>query len=85
MAKVLHCGLEVSEFDLQAWYYVHFQTNILRKGMKLLILPTIDKIVSLLFFYKDGFGFKQSTKVYMPLKTEIKKEVLIKYIINKGL
>ena len=40
-------------------YCVHFQTNSLGKGMKPLPPPpAIDQIVSLLFFYKDGFGIK---------------------------
>ena len=30
MAKVLNCGLEVSEFELQSLCCVHFQTNTLR-------------------------------------------------------
>ena len=29
MAKVLDCGLEVSEFELQSGYYIHFQINSL--------------------------------------------------------
>ena len=33
MAKVLECGLEISEFQLQSCYYVHFRTNILEKAM----------------------------------------------------
>ena len=34
MAKVLDGGLEVSEFELQSRYYVHFQTNTLEKGFE---------------------------------------------------
>ena len=30
---MLDCDLEVSEFELQLRYYVHFRINILRKGM----------------------------------------------------
>ena len=29
VAKILDCDLEVSEFELQSCYYVHFQTNTL--------------------------------------------------------
>ena len=54
MVKVLNCGVEVSEFELQSRYYVHFQTNTREKDMKSLITSSIDCIVSLLFFYKDG-------------------------------
>ncbi len=38
-AKVLDCGQEVNEFELQSLYYVHFWTNILGKGMNPLIPP----------------------------------------------
>ena len=31
MAKELDCGFEVSEFELQSCYYVHFRTNTLGK------------------------------------------------------
>ena len=40
MVNMLNWCLEVSTFELQSCYYVHFQTNILGKGMKSLI-PTI--------------------------------------------
>ena len=33
-AKVQDCGLEVSDFELQSGYYVHFQDDTLAKGMK---------------------------------------------------
>ena len=38
MAKVLDCGLKISEFELQLYYYVHFWTNVLEEGMNLFIL-----------------------------------------------
>ena len=31
--KVLDCSLEINEFELQLLCYVHFQTNVLGKGM----------------------------------------------------
>ena len=34
MAKVLDCSLEVSEFELQSRYYVHFRINTLGKGIE---------------------------------------------------
>ena len=34
----------------QSRYYVHFRTNTPRKGMNLIILPAMGKIVLLLFF-----------------------------------
>ena len=36
-AKVLDCGLEVSEFELQSCCYVHFQTNTFGKAMNPLV------------------------------------------------
>ena len=41
MVKVMDCGIVVSEFEFQSRYYVHFQTNTLRKGMNPLILPAM--------------------------------------------
>ena len=38
VANVEECDIVVSEFELQANYYVHFWTNILWKGMNLLII-----------------------------------------------
>ena len=40
MAKVLYGNLEVIEFKLQSYYYVHFYTNTIEKGMKVLIPPS---------------------------------------------
>ena len=37
--------------------------------MNRLILPVMGWIASLLFFWKDEFGIKKTTKVDMPLKT----------------
>ena len=73
MAKVLVCGLSVTEFELQSNYYIHLRTNTLEKGMNLFIpLPAMYKMISVLFFYKEGFGIKQPMKVDMPLKIETK-------------
>ena len=33
MVKAMHCGIVVSEFELQSRYYNHFQTNTLGKGI----------------------------------------------------
>ena len=38
MVKVIDCGIAVREFVLQSRHYVHFQPNILGKGMNPLIL-----------------------------------------------
>ena len=32
--KVQDYSLDVNEFELQSGYYIHFQTNTIRKGMK---------------------------------------------------
>ena len=58
MAKALDCHVEVTEFELQTYNYIHFGSNTIGKGMKPLILQAIGYIVSLVFFYKDGFGIK---------------------------
>ena len=39
MAKVLDCSLELSKFELQSCYYVHFQTNTLEKDINSVIPP----------------------------------------------
>ena len=54
MANTINYSLEISKFELQLHYYVHFQTNAFEKG----ITPHICQIVSLLFNYKDNFGIE---------------------------
>ena len=39
VAYVLDCDIIISKFKLQSCYYIHFQTNILWKGMNSLIPP----------------------------------------------
>ena len=41
MAKVLDCGLEENEVELQLFYSVYFRTNIIGKLMNLLISSDI--------------------------------------------
>ena len=41
MVKAMDFGMSISEFELCLRYYVHFQTNTLRKGMNLFILPAM--------------------------------------------
>ena len=41
MVKAMDCGIVVSKFILQSHYYIHFQANILGKGMNRLILPAM--------------------------------------------
>ena len=54
VANTLDCDIVVREFKLQLGYYIHFETNILGKGTNPHILPAMG--LSLMFFYKDGFG-----------------------------
>ena len=42
IVKALDCGIVVHKFKLQSLNYIHFQTNILGKGMNPLILPFKD-------------------------------------------
>ena len=39
MANVLDYSLEVSVFELESRYYVHFRTNIIRRSMNPFIPP----------------------------------------------
>ena len=41
MANMQDSGLEVREFELYLYYYVHFWTNILGKGMNSLFPPAM--------------------------------------------
>ena len=58
VANMLNCDTVEREFKLQSHNHNHFWTNTLEKGMKPLISLTMGETVSLLFFYKDGFGIK---------------------------
>ena len=68
MAKVLNCVLKVSKFKHQLCYCIPFEINTLGGGINPLLSPVMDYIISLMFFYKDGFGIKLPMKVDMPLK-----------------
>ena len=72
MAKVLDCNLKEGEFELLSCYHIQFQTNVLGKGMKPLIPLAMGEIISLLFFYNDGFAIKYLMKVDMPSIKETK-------------
>ena len=67
MIKVLLFRIVVSEIELQSRYYVHFQTNTIRKGMNHLILLTMSLILPLLFFNDESFSRKWTMDVDMPL------------------
>ena len=47
-----------SEFKLKSCYYIHFQTNILGKGMNPFIFSSYWLNSTTTFFYKDGFDIK---------------------------
>ena len=42
VANFLDCDIVENEFELQSHYYVHFQTNIVRKGVDPLIPPAMS-------------------------------------------
>ena len=50
------CCFEVSEFGLQSYDNVPFRTDTFGKGVNLFIPQVMCWIISLLFFYKYGFG-----------------------------
>ena len=50
MVKVPDCGLELSKFELQSRYYVHFRTNAQAKRMNPIISSAMGYIVTLLLF-----------------------------------
>ena len=58
MAGVLSSGHKVCKFKLQSHYYVHFRTNPLRKSKETSHLSAMGEIMSLLFFYKEGFDMR---------------------------
>ena len=55
-ANVIDCNIVVNEFELDPAF--HFRTNTLWKKYELSYSQTKRSIVSILFLYKDGFGFK---------------------------
>ena len=80
MAKSLDCCFEVNEFKLLSRYYLHFQILSLGKDnftksdcelwviMNPFILLAMDQVVSLLFFYKDGYHIKWCVKLWQAMK-----------------
>ena len=58
MVKAIDYGIAVSKFELQSFYYIYVRTNTIGKGMKLLILLVIGRIVAQPFSEKDAFGIK---------------------------
>ena len=38
MVKVMDCRIVISDFEFQSFYYVHFGTKTLGKGLNLIIL-----------------------------------------------
>ena len=67
MAKVLDCNLEVSKFDLQLCYYIHFQTNALGKegspyGVMAKVLSFVLKVSK--FKLQTGFYVHFQTNIF---------------------
>ena len=58
VANVLDCNIVGNDFEFLSRYYVHFWAHTFREGRNFLITSAMGKIVSLLSFYKDGFGIK---------------------------
>ena len=58
MAKVLDCGLKVSEFEYQPSKNVHYRTNAFGKVSEPPYSPSMGQIMSLLFFCKDTLDIK---------------------------
>ena len=58
MAKGLDCSIDVNEFKIQSYSYVHFRTNIFGKGIDHFNPSGMAEIALLLFFYKDAFNIK---------------------------
>ena len=52
VVNVQECDIVLREFELESRYYIHFRTNILRKGINRLITQDVCSIVPLLFLYK---------------------------------
>ena len=58
MTKVVDSSLNLSEFELQSLYYIHFRTITHEKSMNPIIPPAMCEIISLHFFYKNWFGIE---------------------------
>ena len=56
--KVVHSGLEVSEFELLSHYYVHIRTNIQGKGINFLIPPSYGLNIINVVLQQRCFGIK---------------------------
>ena len=67
MANVLDCDIVV-EFEAQSFFYIHFRANALWGKVLASLTAAMDKILPLLFFYKDA------TKVDMPLSKGTKSK-----------
>ena len=50
MVNVLDCDYKVNELELWSRYYIHFPSNILRKGTNPFITPVLCFLVSQLLF-----------------------------------
>ena len=58
VASVLNYDIVVSGFELESYIYVNFRKNTLENILSPFIPLSLEWIVSLLFFYKDGFGIE---------------------------
>ena len=81
MVNVMDCGIAVSEFKLLSCYYIHFQTNILGKGMR---TPLSSQLWVKLYHYCSSrrmvLALNNLTKVDIPLNKETKSNLAIPII-----
>ena len=73
VANALDWRILVSEFEPHLHCYVYFLINTNSKGMNALIPPALGFIVSVLFFFRDGFDVKQPQKVDILVNKETKQ------------
>ena len=64
----MECEIVIYVFEPQSRYYILLRTDTLRKGKNRFIPQDIHQVSRLLFFYKDRFSIKYTTKVDIPLK-----------------
>ena len=56
MANLPICDIVACEFEFELRNYIHFRTNTYQKGINSFILQGMRKVVSILYFNKDGFA-----------------------------
>ena len=86
MTKVLDCGLEVNEFELQSSYCFHFWTNTLLKGMNPRILPPSYEWNSTTIVLLQGWLWYQIThEGWYAIKQRSRIKTKIVYLSVRGI